>query len=105
MILDSECIEGAIALEPRVDHVWIHLIEKAPHNRGNAEKYIYVAHHLFAFAAYRSFELADGFVAFDAKTNLIGHYRKNYGAVSVGSNSVRMIIPDIAGKQLIDVYL
>jgi len=103
MVLGSERIEGAIALEPRGDHVWVHLIEKAPHNRGEVEKYNFVAHHLFAFASKRSFELADGFVAFDAKTNLIDHYRKNYGAEPVGSR--RMIIPDIAGKHLINVYL
>lgn len=66
--------------------------------------YSYVIHHLFAFAAQRSFETADGFVAFDAKTGLIDHYRNNYGAVSVGSHSIRMFIPDVAGKQLIDVY-
>lgn len=71
--MGSNQIEGAIALEPREDHVWIHLIEKAPHNRAAAELYTFVANHLFAFASQRSFETADGFVAFDAKSGLINN--------------------------------
>jgi hypothetical protein len=81
MLLGSDRIEGAIALEPMQDHVWVHLIEKSPLNRGALEQYQFVAHHLFAFAAYRSFEMADGFVSFDAKTGLVEHYMKRYGAV------------------------
>jgi hypothetical protein len=104
MLLGSNRIEGAIALEPREDHVWVHLIEKAPCNRGALEQYQFVAHHLFAFAAHRSFETADGFVSFDAKTGLVDHYRHRYGAVQIG-NGKRMFIPDVAGRQLIDVYL
>jgi hypothetical protein len=51
MLLGSDRIEGAIALEPMQDHVWVHLIEKSPLNRGALEQYQFVAHHLFAFAA------------------------------------------------------
>jgi hypothetical protein len=105
MVSGSTRIEGALALEPREDHVWVHLIEKAPFNRGVTEQYQYVAHHLFAFAAYRSFQMGlDGFVAFEAKTGLIEHYRRTYGAIQIG-NGLRMFIPDLAAKQLIDVYL
>jgi hypothetical protein len=57
-----------------------------------------------AFAAYRSFEMADGFVSFDAKTGLVDHYMKRYGAVQIG-NGQRMFIPGVAGRHLIDVYL
>lgn len=104
MVAGSDRIEGAIALEYQGDHIWVHLIEKSPLNRGVNEKYKYVAHHLFAFASKRSQELgADGFIAFDAKTELIEHYQREYGAIPVGMT--RMFIPDVAGQRLIDVYL
>ncbi|SDD02732.1 hypothetical protein SAMN02799630_02049 [Paenibacillus sp. UNCCL117] len=104
MVTGSNRIEGALALEYQGDHVWIHLIEKSPFNRGAAEQYKYVAHHLFAFAAKRSQELgAEGFIAFDAKTGLMEHYQQEYGAIAVGRT--RMFIPDVAGQRLIDVYL
>ncbi|KQN98990.1 hypothetical protein [Paenibacillus sp. Leaf72] len=103
-VVGSDQIEGAIALENRGDHEWIHLIEKAPHNRGVREKYKYVAHHLFAYAAQRHIEQGgDGFVAYEAKSGLIHHYVNEYGAVSMGSS--RMFIPNVAGHNLIRLYL
>lgn len=100
----SNYVEGAIALEYRGDHVWIHLIEKAPRNRAPQEKYKYIAHHLFAFATKRHLDQGgDGFVAFDSKTGLITHYIKEYSAERIGTT--RMMIPCLAGQHLIDVYL
>ncbi|AZN38352.1 hypothetical protein [Paenibacillus albus] len=103
-IVGSNRIEGAIALENRGDHMWVHLIEKNPMNRPPHDQYKYVAHHLFAFACQRHMELGgNGFVAFEAKTELISHYVKEYGAVQIGVS--RMFIPDIVGRDLIGLYL
>ncbi|CAH1195797.1 hypothetical protein PAECIP111893_00759 [Paenibacillus plantiphilus] len=103
-VAGSTRLEGAIALEHRGDHVWIHLIEKAPYNRGLLEQYKHVAHHLFAFATQRHLDHnGDGFVAFEIKTGLANHYIREYGAVPMSGS--RMFIPDVAGLRLIEVYL
>ncbi|GGH79753.1 hypothetical protein [Saccharibacillus endophyticus] len=45
-------IEGAIALEIREDHIYIHLIESAPHNR-KGKIFDLVGEHLIAFACWQ----------------------------------------------------
>lgn len=45
----------------------------------------------------------DGFVAFEAKTGLIAHYRKTLGAVQLG-RSARMIIAAEAALKLYQKY-
>eukprot|EP01036_Dinobryon_divergens_P017789 gene17789-24184_t len=42
----------------------------------------------------------DGFVAFDAKTALVGHYQKTLGATIAGGT--RMFIDEVAAQKLIN---
>lgn len=98
-------IEGAIALESRQDHVYIHLIESAPHNR-NRKIFDLVGEHLIAFACWQSRLCGyGGYVAFQSKSSprLINYYKQNIGAVEVGSGI--MIIDEHAAQKLIMLYL
>ena len=59
---------------------------------------------MFAFAARLSFEIGgDGFIAIDAKTELIEHYQRAYGFERLG-HSQRMILTTGAAARLIDQY-
>jgi hypothetical protein len=97
-------IQGLISLQDRSDHIWINLAEAAPHNLGKAKRYIGVGGNLFAIAVKISFEKGyEGFVAFEAKTELIAHYRKTLGAVQIG-RSRRMIIESETALKLYKKY-
>jgi len=83
LILQKEpkIIQGLICLEKKNDHIFMPLIETAPHNFGKTKKYLGVAANLVAFICKLSFENGfDGYVAFESKTKLIGHYSKTLGA-------------------------
>lgn len=96
-------IQGLISLEVKGDHVFMHLIESAPFNIGQAKTYIGVPGNLVAFACKLSFQRgSQGFVAFHAKTNLIEHYIKSLGAKHIGGSL--MIIDTIASLKLIQKY-
>jgi hypothetical protein len=78
---ESKIIQGLICLEKKNDHIFMPLIETAPHNFGKTKKYLGVAANLVAFGCKLSFENGfDGYVAFEAKTKLIPHYEKTLGA-------------------------
>lgn len=101
----SDRIEGLLALEPMEDHAWVHLIESAPHNRGGNREFYGVGGHLLAFACKKSQEFGyDGFIVFQAKTNLIDHYENTYGATLIDRYG-RMYIDDVAADRLIRLYL
>jgi hypothetical protein len=88
----------------RGDHIWVNLAEAAPHNLGKDKRYIGVGGNLFAIAVKISFDKGyKGFVAFEAKTELITHYRKSLGAVQIG-RSPRMIIESEAARKLYEKY-
>jgi len=97
-------IQGLISIEVMQDHVYIHLIENAPHNRNKEDdSYIGVGGNLVAHACRRSVkEGCEGFVAMTAKTDLINHYEKTLGAEHFKDG--RMIIPDVAAQVLIKKY-
>jgi hypothetical protein len=83
LILQSqpEVIQGLICLTNEADHIFMQLIETAPHNFGKTKKYLGVSGNLVAFACKLSFEKGfDGYVSFKAKTKLIGHYEETLGA-------------------------
>lgn len=75
LVVDGSCaIQGLTSLEPAEGFVLVHLLESAPHNVGQNKLFRGVAGNLFAFACARSFALTfDGYVAFEAKTELIEH--------------------------------
>ncbi|HUC93865.1 MAG TPA: hypothetical protein VMS09_17930 [Paenibacillus sp.] len=103
-VVGNPDIQGALALEYKEDHVWVHLIESAPHNRFG-KVFDYVGENLMAYACLRSMELGcDGFIAFNAKTRLIRYYLLNMRAKRLG-NGERMYIDGVAAEHLVQVYL
>jgi len=63
-----------------------------------------VGGNLFTISVKISFDKGyEGFVAFEAKTELVAHYRKTLGAVQIG-DSLRMIIESEATRKLYKKY-
>ena len=95
-------IQGLVCLSVMPDHVFMSLIETAPHNFGKTKKYAGVPGNLVAYVCKRSFELGyDGYVAFIPKTKLIAHYEKTLGAILFGH---RMFIQTQAAVCLLKQY-
>jgi hypothetical protein len=106
-ISGNDEIQGLIALkaDEDIDAVYVQICESAPHNIGRQGKYEGIGSHLFAIAAKRSIESGfEGYVYFDAKTELIEHYKKIVDAIQVG-NSQRMYIEPKAARKLIKKHL
>jgi hypothetical protein len=103
IVNNPSIIQGLLSLTIESDHVLINLLESAPFNVGHNKLYEGVAGNLVAYACKVSFQHGfDGFVAFTAKTKLVGHYEKALGAYHFGGH--RMIIPKDAAQILIDKY-
>ncbi|MEX2233984.1 MAG: hypothetical protein WD824_17595 [Cyclobacteriaceae bacterium] len=97
-------IQGILSLEIMDNYIEMHLIENAPHNFGEEKEYLGVAGNLVAFACKMSFDLGyEGFVAFTAKTQLIDHYTRTLGAVSIYRKD-RMAITSESAKKLVNSY-
>ncbi len=104
LVEGSRTVQGLMSLQPAQGFVLVHLLESAPHNVGQNKLFRGVAGNLFAFACARSFALKqDGYVAFEAKTELIEHYKVSLGAVQVGSSS-RMIVATESAARLVKQY-
>lgn len=96
-------IQGLVSLSIESDHVYMHLIESAPFNKGRSKIYLGVPGNLIAHACRLSFQRGfDGFIAFHSKTKLIDHYIKSLGAFHVGG--LLMTIDSIPAKTLIEKY-
>lgn len=96
-------IQGLISLEIKTDHVYMHLVESAPFNKGKSKVYAGVPGNLVAFACRLSFQRGfEGNVSFISKTQLIDHYTQTLGAIHVGGRI--MIIETQAALRLIDKY-
>ena len=96
-------IQGLISLELKPDHIYMHLVESAPFNKGKSKVYSGVPGNLVAFACRLSFQRGfDGNVSFISKTQLIDHYSKSLGAFHFGGRL--MIIETQAAIKLIDKY-
>ena len=96
-------IQGLICIEVKSDHVYMHLVENAPFNKGKTKMYTGVAGNLVAFACRLSFQRGhEGNVSFLSKSQLIEHYEKTLGAVHFGGRV--MIIETNAAVKLIDRY-
>lgn len=96
-------IQGLISLEIKTDHVYMHLLESAPFNKGKNKVYAGVAGNLVAFSYKLAFQRGhEGYVSFFSKTQLIQHYINTLGAKHVGGRI--MIIETIAALKLIDKY-
>jgi hypothetical protein len=96
-------IQGVVSLSIDVDHIYMHLIESAPFNKGRTKVYLGVPGNLVAYACRLSFQRGfEGFVSFHSKTKLIDHYIKTLGAYHFGGHL--MIINTASATALIDKY-
>ncbi len=96
-------IQGLICLEVKEDHVYMHLVENAPFNKGKIKMYAGVAGNLVAFACKLSFQRGhQGNVSFISKTQLIDHYETTLGAFHFGGRL--MIIETKSALVLINKY-
>jgi hypothetical protein len=103
IVNNPSVIQGLICLEVKPDHVFMHLIENAPFNKGKTKMYAGVAGNLVAFACRFSFQRGhEGNVSFISKTQLIEYYEKSLGAFHFGGRL--MIIETKAALKLIDKY-
>ena len=103
IVNNSSIIQGLISLEVKTDHVYLHLIESAPFNRGKKKMYMGVCGNLIAFACKFSFQRGhEGNLSFLSKTVLIDHYEKTLGAFHFGGRV--MVIETKAALKLINKY-
>ena len=100
---NAQIIQGLISLEVKEDHVYMHLVESAPFNKGQTKVYSGVPGNLVAYACKLSFQRGhEGNVSFISKTQLIEHYEKTLGAFHFGGRL--MIIETVAALKLINKY-
>ena len=92
-----------VCLEVKEDHVYMHLVESSPFNKGKNKVYVGVPGNLVAFACKLSFQRGHfGNVSFVSKTQLIEHYEKSLGAIHFGGRL--MIIETKSALKLINKY-
>lgn len=103
IVNNQTVIQGLLSLEIKSDHVYIHLIENAPFNKGKAKIYSGVPGNLVVFACKLSFQRGhEGNISFISKSQLINHYIESLGANHVGGRL--MIIETTAALKLINKY-
>jgi hypothetical protein len=100
---NPKVIQGLLCVEVKSDHIYMHLVENAPFNKGRSKMYAGVAGNLVAFACRLSFQRGhEGNVSFLSKSQLIEHYEKSLGAIHFGGRV--MIIETRAALKLIHHY-
>ncbi len=100
---NQSVIQGLISLEVKPDHVYMHLVESAPFNKGEGKVYSGVPGNLVAFACKLSFQRGhEGNIAFISKTQLINHYIESLGAIHFGGRL--MIVDTDAALKLMNKY-
>lgn len=103
IVNNQSIIQGLISLEVKSDHVYMHLVESAPFNKGNTKIYSGVPGNLVAFACKLSFQRGhEGNISFFSKTQLVQHYIDTLGAMHFGGRV--MIIDTNAALKLINKY-
>jgi len=103
IIGNPDIIQGLASISDNQDHLYLHLIENAPFNKGKFKLYQGVPGNLFAFACKLSRDRGyEGIVAFQSKTKLIEHYEKTLGATHIGGH--KMIIFPKAALKLMNHY-
>ena len=103
IVNNENIVQGLISLEVKFDHVYMHLVESSPFNKGKGKIYAGVPGNLVAFACKLSFQRGhEGNVAFISKTQLVDHYVESLGAVHFGGRL--MIINTNAALRLINRY-
>ncbi len=103
IVNNQSIVQGLISLEIKSDHVYMHLVESAPFNKGKTKIYAGVPGNLVAFACKLSFQRGhDGNVSFFSKTQLVQHYIDTLGALHFGGRV--MIIDTNAALKLLNKY-
>ena len=103
IVNNQSIIQGLISLEVKYDHVYMHLVENAPFNKGKTKIYAGVPGNLVEFACKLSFQRGnEGNVSFFSKTQLVQHYIDTLGATHFGGRI--MIIDTNAALKLINKY-
>ena len=103
IVNNQTIIQGLISLEIKSDHVYMHLVESAPFNKGETKIHAGVPGNLVAFACKLSFQRGhQGNVAFFSKSQLIKHYIDSLGALHLGGRV--MIIDTTAALKLLNKY-
>ena len=103
IVNNQSIIQGLISLEVKSDHVFMHLVESAPFNKGKTKIYAGVPGNLVAFACKLSFQRGhEGNISFLSKTQLVQHYIDALGAMHFGGRV--MIIDTKAALKLINKY-
>jgi len=102
---EPSLIQGLVSLEIRAKDkfIFMHLIENAPFNIGRNKLYHGVCANLVAYGCKLSVEQGfEGYLAFESKTTLIGHYEMALGATHIGGQ--KMIIDNASAASLIANY-
>ena len=103
IVNNTTIIQGLLSLEVKIDHVYMHLLESSPFNKGNEKVYSGVPGNLVAYACKLSFQRGqEGNVSFISKTQLVEHYEKTLGAFHFGGRI--MIIETQSALKLINKY-
>ena len=103
IVNNPNVIQGLLSVQVKSDHVYMHLVESAPFNKGKTKMYAGVPGNLVAFACKLSFQRGhEGNLAFISKNQLIKHYEETLGALHFGGRL--MIIETQAALKLIDRY-
>ena len=103
IVNNEHVIQGLVSLEIKFDHVYMHLLESAPFNKGKTKMYAGVPGNLVAFACKLSFQRGhEGNVSFISKTQLVQHYIDTLGAIHAGGRI--MILDTVAALKLINKY-
>lgn len=103
IVNNTTVVQGLVSLTEKEDHVYLHLIESAPFNKGKDKMYAGVPGNLVAFACKLAFHRGfDGFVSFLAKSRLIDHYQQTLQATHVGGHL--MVINTTGALKLIGKY-
>lgn len=101
-------VQGLISATPMLDDkfIFLHLIEKAPHNMGPERQYENISDCLIAYMCKASFELGmEGYVSFVAKNALINYYIKRFGAELVHPRQNKMFINSQNALKLVNLYI
>jgi hypothetical protein len=100
---NPKIIQGLLSIEIKEDHVYMHLVENAPFNKGKEKVYAGVAGNLVAFACKVSFQRGfEGNISFLSKTQLVEYYANSLGAFHFGGRI--MIIETQSALKLIGKY-
>lgn len=103
IVNNQDVTQGLVSIEIKSDHVYMHLVESAPFNKGKNKVYAGVPGNLVAFACKLSFQRGyEGNVSFFSKSQLVQHYIDSLGAIHIGGRV--MIINRISALKLLDKY-